>query len=93
MARIWQAFDDFDDGCDAAIPPPRISPRMTLPQAQRTLARAEQARRTNEAIFERARRDQQWKAAAQAGIRADNAARAVARWREVIRMLSRGPYR
>jgi hypothetical protein len=93
MARNWQAFDAFNDDYDAAIPPPRISPGMTLPRAQRTLARAEQARRTNEATFERARRDQRWEAAAQAGIRADNAARAVARWRDVIRMLSRGPYR
>jgi hypothetical protein len=90
-------FDDdpfdaaYDDGIDSAFP--RISPGMTLQRAQETLARAQRAVQTQEAAFEQARRAQRWPQATQAGIRADNASRAVRHWQAVIQALRGGPYR
>lgn len=87
----FDSLDDADDGIDAAYP--RIPPNMTLQRAQDTLARAQRAAQTQEALFEQARRAHRWQQATQAGIRADNAGRAVRHWQAVIRALRGGPYR
>jgi hypothetical protein len=95
MRRTHYGFDHLDDriddGIDAASP--RISPGMTLQRAQDTLLRAQRAVQVQEALFEQARRAQRWPQAAQAGIRADNAGRAVRHWQAVIQALRGGPYR